>query len=52
MRKRFKNILILIVVLIVLLLILGVFYIIYKNVKDEAVIKTSGVLSINYENGY
>ena len=52
MRKRFKNILILIVVLIILLLVLGVFYIIYKNVKDEAVIKTSGVLSINYENGY
>ena len=52
MRKRFKNMLILIVILIVLLLVLGVFYIIYKNVKDETIIKTSGVLSINYENGY
>ena len=52
MRRRFKNILILIVILIVLLIFLGVFYIIYKNVKDEAVIKTSGALSINYENGY
>ena len=52
MRKRFKNILLLISFLIIILLVLGVFYIIYINVKDEAVIKTSGALSINYENGY
>ena len=51
MRKRFKNPLYLISLLIVLLIALGVFYVIYKNMKDEAVIKTTGPLSVNYFNG-
>ena len=52
MRRVFKNILFLISLLLIGLLVLGVFYYIFINKKDEAVIKTVGDLSINYENGY
>ncbi len=51
MQKKFKRILIILLFLIIGSLVLGVSYFSYKKIKDVAMIKTSGVLSINYENG-
>ena len=51
MRKLFRRLLRLFGFLIIILILLDVFYVAYKHFSDEANIKLSGSLSINYENG-
>ena len=51
MRKIFKRLLRLICFFLIIVILIGIFYFIYINIKEEADIKTSGTLSINYTNG-